>query len=102
MKYYLPDIQQKQEGNLWQLQSLCLIQQVLPVPWTVDHWKRSPSNEISVRENSGHFPPDVYKIHHIAEKINLFNFCNFIVTKYVEICRVRKKRLLVSRANYNE
>ena len=65
----LPDIQQKQEGNLWQLQSLCLIQQDLPVPWTVDHWKRSPSNEISVQENSGHFPPDVYKIHHIAEKL---------------------------------
>ena len=82
MKYYLPDIQQKQEGNLWQLQSLCLIQQVLPVPWTVDHWKRSPSNEISVRENSGHFPPDVYKIHHIAEKIN----CDYI-ENYVEICR---------------
>ena len=80
MKYYLPDIQQKQEGNLWQLQSLCLIQQVLPVPWTVDHWKRSPSDEISVRENSGHFPPDVYKIHHIAEKL----ICLIIV---ILLCR---------------
>ena len=65
----LPDIQQKQEGNLWQLQSLCLAQQVLPVSLTADHWKHSPLDEISVLENLGHFPLDVCKIHHIAEKL---------------------------------
>ena len=74
--FNLPDIQQRQEGNLWRQQWLYQALRVPQVSLIADHLKRIPSGETFSRQKLKRFPLDVCKILHIAVKQNckFFNF----------------------------